>query len=381
MKILQIVQKPQRRGAEVFAYHLSQELRCQNHSVQTLYLYPYQGGGALPLTQNAQCLHGREAHPFERAVGVHPQLLQRLLRVIDEFQPDIVQVNGARTVKYGAVAHRLRRRQWALVYRNIGNPQDWMHSIQHRLFYKYLVMPQLDGIVGVSRTTLANLQKIYHLPIPLQNIPRGVDPKALQPQLARADLRAALQTDDCTPVILYVGSLTPEKRLDRLLAVFQQVQAKLMNARLWIVGDGPLRKELEQQAKALGVAPAIHFLGVQADVASYMAAADLLALTSDTEGIPGVILEAGFLRLPVVATNVGGVAECVIDGQTGILVDPQQETNLTTAILGLLQNPSQRTEMGKLAQTWVLEKFTIERIAQQYLAFYTEVLTKVRARS
>jgi glycosyltransferase involved in cell wall biosynthesis len=378
MKILQLVQKPQRRGAEVFAYHLSQELRSQAHCVHTIYLYPYHGAGALPFAQDTQCLNGIEQHTLERVLGVHPQLLQSLLKVIDKTQPDIIQVNGSRTVKYGALAHRLRRGQhWALVYRNIGNPQDWMRSLQHRLFYKHIIMPELDGIIGVSRTTLENVQKIYQLPIPTQNIPRGVDPKALQPQHNRSELRASLRIEESRPVVLYVGSLTPEKRLDRLLSVFQQVRMTLTDAQLWIVGDGPLRDTLKRLSMNTGLDAAVHFMGVQSDVASYMGAADLLALTSDTEGIPGVILEAGLLGLPAVATNVGGVAECVIDGKTGILVDPKYEARLTMALLGLLQNSSQRKEMGKLAQAWVAEKFTIERIAQQYLTFYTQVLAEI----
>lgn len=379
MRILQLVQKPQRRGAEVFAHHLSQELRCQDHYVHTVYLYPYRGVGALPFTQATQCLDGIEQHSLERVIGIHPYLLRRLLRIIDDIQPDIVQVNGARTVKYGALTHQLRRRhRWALIYRNIGNPQDWMNSVQHRLFYKHLVMPQLDGIVGVSRTTLENLQKIYHLPIPLRNIPRGVDPKALQPQQTRDGLRSSLQTANNAPVVLYVGSLTPEKRLDRLLSVFQQVCTTLPDAHLWLVGDGPLRRELTQKADSLGLSTCVHFTGIQSDVASYMAAADLLALTSDTEGLPGVILEAGLLNLPAVATNVGGVAESVIDGKTGVLVDPNNEAGLANALLMLLQYPAQRSEMGRQAQQWVSAHFTIERITQQYLAFYAEVLMKVR---
>lgn len=378
MKVLFLVQKPQRRGAEVFAYHLSQELRCQNWSVHTVYLYPYYGAGALPLTHDTECLNGVEQHSLERAIGVHPQLLKRLLQVIDRVQPDIVQVNGSRTVKYGALAHCLRRKQrWALVYRNIGNPQDWMLSVPHRLFYKYLVMPELDGIVGVSRTTLENVQKIYQLPIPTQNIPRGVDPKALQPQYNRSELRAALQIEESTPVVLYVGSLTPEKRLDRLLSVFQQVRMRLTNAQLWLVGDGPLHHALTQQSIDAGLTAAVRFLGIQSDVASYMVAADLLALTSDTEGIPGVILEAGLLGLPAVATHVGGVAECIIANKTGVLVNPNDEVGLATALFELLQNSAQRHAMGQQAQAWIAKEFTIERIAKQYLAFYTEVLQKI----
>lgn len=97
---------------------------------------------------------------------------------------------------------------------------------------------------------------------------------------------------------------------------------------------------------------------------------------SDTEGISGVILEAGLLSLPVVATNVGGVAECVLDGKTGILLDPQNEIGFAEAVISLLQKPESCSEMGRQACQWVTAHFTMDQIAQQYLTFYTNVLKK-----
>src|SRR4029079_872302 len=94
---------------------------------------------------------------------------------------------------------------------------------------------------------------------------------------------------------------------------------------LWIVGGGPLRETLERQVHTSLLASSTRFLGVQHQVANYMNAADIVALTSATEGMPAVLLEAGALGLPVVTTRVGGVAECVLDGKTGILVQPSDE--------------------------------------------------------
>ena len=85
------------------------------------------------------------------------------------------------------------------------------------------------------------------------------------------------------------------------------------------------------------------------------------ALTSDTEGIPGVILEAGLMGLPVVATRVGGVPECVLANETGILIDTDDEEGLAEAVLMLLKNPLKRKEMGKRAERWISENFTIDK--------------------
>jgi glycosyltransferase involved in cell wall biosynthesis len=375
MRVLQIVQKSQRRGAEVFAYQLGQEQRRQGHQVQTVYLYPFPGVGSLPLHERDCVLDGQEQHPFERLPGIHPGLLRRLGQQIGKFQPDVVQVNGGRAVKYGAFCRLFNAKSsWVLVYRNIGEPGDWVRGRQRRLFYQKLVMPRLDGVVSVSQITLEHVRDFYDLSIPMTCIPNGVDANALVPAVSREAVRQNTQTPSRAPVFLSVGSLTPEKHLDRLLRIVQSVRVNIPGIYLWLDGDGPLRANLEQQAKSLGIAETVRFLGIQTDVASYLAAADLFVLTSDTEGVPAAVLEAGLLDLPVVATQVGGLPECVLDGETGLLVEPQDEEGLARALCILLQDPVLRNDMGARAKEWVSDHFTLDKIAQQYLDFYRQVL-------
>lgn len=373
MRILHVVQKPQRRGAETFAFQLGDELRAGGHEVATVYLYPFTGNTALPIGESDRYLHGDESHYLERALGFHPRLLGQLRRAIAEFKPDIVQANGARTVKYASMCRRLDRDGWRLVYRNIGDPREWIRSRRHRLFYKF-VMSGVDGVVGVSAATLARVQDFYDLAIPTQNIPRAIRPEALVPARDRDTTRRELQTPPDAPVMIFVGSLAPEKRIDRLLRVLDFARAAVPDIHLWLVGEGPLRSELEQQAVAVGLQDRAHFLGAQNNVASYINGADLLALTSDTEGVPGVILEAGWLERPAVATDVGGVAECLHDGDTGLLVAPDDESDFAGAVARLLNDSEERARMGERAHQWVAERFLMDRIASDYVAFYERVL-------
>jgi glycosyltransferase involved in cell wall biosynthesis len=210
--------------------------------------------------------------------------------------------------------------------------------------------------------------------MPMTHIPNGVDTEALKPALSREAIRRQIQTPPDAPVLVYVGSLTSEKRLDRLFRVARQVWRDIPMLQVWLIGDGPLRSALEQQAVSLGLAGVVRFLGVQANVGTYLNAADLFLLTSDTEGIPAVILEAGWLGLPVVATHVGGIPECVLDGETGFLAAPEDEVGLAQAILKLLQQPQQRAAMGTRNQEWIRTKFTMDIVARQYLDFYHKVL-------
>lgn len=374
-----MVQKPQRRGAEIFALQLSEELRRQGHEVRIAYLYPYDHAAALSLGSDDQVLDGQEDHPLEKAPGFHPALLSQLRRAIEAFGPDVVQANGSRTVKYGALARRLAPKgQWVLVYRNIGHPKDWMRGWHRRMIYRHLVMSQMDGVVGVSRTTLEAVIDFHRLTVPAVCIPVGVGAAALMPGRTRPQVRREMGTPSANPVVVSVGSLTREKRVDRMLRVMEHVIGEMPEAHLWLIGDGPSRDMLVQQAEGQGMRERVQFLGVQSDVASYLNAADLFLLTSDTEGIPGAVLEAGWLGLPVVATRVGGLPECVVERETGVLVDPDDEAGLAEATLTLLRGSDLRHQMGERARQRIRSLYGIESIAQQYLDFYRHVLSHDR---
>ena len=156
MRILQIVQKPQRRGAETFAYELSENLIEGGHDVRTVYLYPYTGDKPLPLREGDVVLGGDERHVFEKVPGVHPGLARALHAEIERFAPDIVQANGARTVKYSAAAKVLAgsKPSWALVYRNIDVPSFWNRKKLSVAAYRHVFMPRMDGVIGVSEHCL-----------------------------------------------------------------------------------------------------------------------------------------------------------------------------------------------------------------------------------
>jgi glycosyltransferase involved in cell wall biosynthesis len=375
VKILQLVQKPQRRGAEIFAYQLSQELRQHKHTVRTVYLYTYQGAEPLPLQDQDCLLAGRQNHPSEKIFGLNPHLLHRLRQLIDKVAPDVVQVNGARTVKYGAFAKRSSRaRQWQLIYRNIDDPTYWLRDPLRRWFYKRLVMPQVDGIVGVSRATLRNVQTLYRSQAQTIYIPNGIDTKPLQHVPSRTVARKAVGIAPDVAVLLFMGNLTTQKRPDRFLRVVQKLRALGHMLEGWILGDGPLRQEVENQAKALNILDSIRFWGYQAQIGSYVAAADILLVTSDSDGIPAVVLEAGFIGVPVVAGSVGGLAECILHEKTGMLVQPHDEAKLVEAVRSLLQHPDRRTGMGIEAREFIRNHFTMDIIAARYAGFYEQIL-------
>jgi len=354
---------------------LSCELESKGHRSRIAYLYPHAGDVTLDLRSDDLVLGGDESSLFEKLPGIHPGLLGKIRRLIDAERPDLVQVNGARSVKYGALARRLDPdAPWVLVYRNTGDPLAWIQGWARQVFYRRLVLPQVEAVVGVSSTTLERLHRFLGKELPSLHIPRAIEPERLVADRGRTEVRAELRTPEDAPVILFAASLAPEKRPDRLLRVAERVRAELPNLHLWVAGEGRLRGEAEAMAHQDFPELEARFLGARDDVPSLMKAADLLMLPSDTEGIPGVLLEASWLGLAVAATRVGGVAECVLDGETGLLAEAGDEAGLAAAAVALLGDPARRAAMGQAAAAWVRERFTISRIAPIYETFYREVL-------
>jgi glycosyltransferase involved in cell wall biosynthesis len=376
MRVLQLVQRPQRRGAEVFAYDLSRRLDALGVTVRTIYLYAYKGERPLPLHDGDVCLGGREGHPFERLPGFEPTLLRNIMRQIKRFRPDIVQVNGARTVKYGAAAKRLLGSgvKWKLVYRNIGMVSHWHRWVGTTMAYRNMIIPQMDGVIGVSEVSLGDVQDHYGLRAPSTVIMNGVSPDRLTPSVLRAVFRRSMGIGEDEIVLLFVGSLDSNKRPDRFLRVASRVCEAVPSVRSWIVGDGPLRGVAESMAVDLRIDDRVRFFGAREDVADIMLAADIFVITSDSEGVPAVVIEAGLFGLPVVGTDVGGLKECVIPGETGILVPVHDEEQMSAAIAALATDHGRRRRLGQAGQERVRGNLMIDAIADKYLDFYRSLL-------
>jgi glycosyltransferase involved in cell wall biosynthesis len=375
LRVLQIVQKPERRGAEVFAYQLNQWLRKRGHQAKTVYLYSYPASESVLSDQADLTLTGVERHGFERLPGLQPRLLRKLRRFVREFSPDIVQLNGDRTVKYGAAVKLLERNGgWKLVYRNIDSPVFWVRGLLKKLTYRHGIMPRVDGVIGVSRQTLAEVRDFYRLSVPHVFIPNGVDFELLANTRDPVSIRAQLCTPPGAVVALFIGNLSRQKRADRFLRTMLKATAEVPDLYGWLLGDGPERPELETQVAHLGLTERIRFLGYRERVGDFINAAEFLVLTSDTEGIPAVVLEAGYLGRPTVGPRVGGMQECVLHEETGLLVTPGDEEQLVSRVIDLARDHERRKALGAKAHSWSRDHFSIERIGAQYETFFLSLL-------
>jgi glycosyltransferase involved in cell wall biosynthesis len=160
-----------------------------------------------------------------------------------------------------------------------------------------------------------------------------------------------------------------------MLQAFARVVHKHSNAILLIAGDGPLRETMENMAQELGAEKYVKFLGIRRDIPQLMNAADAYVMSSAWEGMPNVLLEASATGLPIVATDVGGNREVVLDGITGFLVPPRNPEALAEAVLRMMDLPEEkRREMGKAARKHVEDNFSLDRVVDMWEALYKELL-------
>lgn len=193
-----------------------------------------------------------------------------------------------------------------------------------------------------------------------------------------SDIRAELGIAQDTPLIAAAAGLRPEKALDVMLDAHAKVRDRIGAAHLAIAGCGPCRRDLELQARRLGLQDSVHLLGERRDVDSILQAADVGAMSSDWEGMPLFVFECMAARLPLVATTVGGLPEVVEPGTTGLLVPPRDADALAAGLVDVLTDPAFGARMAAAAAER-LSQFTIEHVANRFADLYDLLMDEARA--
>ena len=175
------------------------------------------------------------------------------------------------------------------------------------------------------------------------------------------------------PVLLSVGRLEPVKNQGLLLDALAALPPRHAPV-LWLVGDGPSRARYRQQARRLGLADRVKFLGYRYDIPELVAAADVAVLTSTKEGIPRALMEAMAVGVPVVATDVKGSREVVIDGETGFLVPLGDPQALAERLSQLLDSPELRRDLGARGVEHARRHFDEERVVEHLAGLYRVAL-------
>ena len=318
-------------------------------------------------------------HRLDFATGFSVSALGRLRGLLADVQ--ILHMHGARAALFGRLA---------LLSLPSGSRQRSIYSIhgfaaphyafarrQLLLGVERLLAPATDWWVCVSNAERqALLSTGIADPLRVQVIWNGIDTSRFTPErTGQSDTKRDLGL----PVDAYVATticrLFRPRDFGTLLAAFRSVKSELDSAHLLIVGDGPLRSEVENQVRALQLTSSVHLLGMRRDIPRLLQASDVLVLSSrGWEGLPLTVLEAMASALPVIASDVGGTREALQDGETGYLYPPGDAATLASLLLRLAGDPALAAAMGRSGLARVRQYFGVGRMVQETAALYERLV-------
>lgn len=260
---------------------------------------------------------------------------------------------------------------------SIGHVHGFTSARWHRLQSHLIACSESVKQDLVAKSIRAERITVLHYPI---------DPSDMQPSRSQADVRQELGVTLDTPVIGTFAHLSPKKGYRELVQAAALVLNCLPKAQFWCFGDGPLRAEIEQTARDLGIADRFKLFGFRRDVANLMDAIDVMCLPSRREPFGLVYLEAALAKKPVIACNAGVVPEVIVHGETGLLVPPPQSeavdptssqiASLADAIFTLLDNRAFAVTMGSRGRELALSRFQWPRDIERLRGVYDRVLAE-----
>jgi L-malate glycosyltransferase len=307
--------------------------------------------------------------------GGYPRVLARTL---SRLRPDLLMTYGWGGVDAIVVGRLCGFRR--VIHGEDGFlPDEAQRQKAHRLLARRLALRTASRVVVPSRTLVDIADRLWRLP-PRKTcyVPNGVDASRFSP--ATADERSAARSrfgfQDSDVVIGTVGHLRPEKNYARLVDAFARLPSDV-RTKLLIVGDGDVRPALEQQIASLGLTGKVVFAGIVADPVECYRAMDVFALSSDTEQMPLVVLEAMGTGLSILSTNVGDVLEMVSDGNRQHVTPLGDDDAFVRALRDLTQDPHVRTRLGQMNRLHCVKLYDLRLMVDRYRELYWDVLREV----
>jgi glycosyltransferase involved in cell wall biosynthesis len=394
MKVLRIIARLNTGGPARHVVILNRGLRERGYETVLVHGHVDVGEGSLEyLAEEAGVRQvrveelGRRVRPFDDC-----KALIKLVRLVFCEAPDIIHTHTAKAGALGRIAAlafnvtRSRRHRSLVV-----------HTFHGHVFTNYFG-PVANCLIRVAERALSTVTDRVVTIAPSQKrdivgrfriapesrtvvIPLGLD---LQPLLALSrnhpTLRSQLGINEGQVVIGFIGRFVPIKDLPTLMRAFAILATAVPNTVLLLAGDGPVRSELTELCQRLGVERRTRFLGWSTDLTTLFATLDICVLSSLNEGTPIAVIEAMAAATPVVATDVGGVADVIEHGVTGLLVPPRNPEALAHSLETLARDPSARQRMGQVARLSAAQRFTSDRLVVDTDHMYMTALVEKRGR-
>lgn len=299
------------------------------------------------------------------------RVIFRLVRFLRENNIDIVHTHIRLADWYGRVSAKLAKVPF--IFTTVHNADYWR---KERKYFAYALIDKLT--MALNTQIIAVSQAVKEFIIKWQKIDadkisvilNGTVIQKYSNASGGEGLKESLGLNEDKIIVGAVGRLVKQKALHDLLHAAQQILSSRSDIQLLIVGQGPLEHKLKDLAAALKIEDSVIFTGFKTDIPQLLGLMDIFAMPSLYEGLGVAVIEAMMAGKPVVATEVIGLTELVIDQETGILVPPSDPQALAKAISTLMDSQDLRENMGKRGQERAFKHFSIERMVKDLLNFY-----------
>jgi glycosyltransferase involved in cell wall biosynthesis len=312
---------------------------------------------------------GIQARVLTQRFNYDPRPLFTLARIIREQGVQVIQTHGYKENLFGLVLKLMLRKHW-ICFLHGTTEENLKVRLYH--FMDRLVVRFADRIVAVSRELAERTvpRRQFHKVRVVENAiaARKIDPNPFL--VAGWKARNGIGKKR---VITCVGRLSPEKGHAMLLEATRRLADTGLAFRLLLVGDGPLRAELEKKCERLRLRACVRFLGEMREIDLVYGATDILVLPSFKEGMPNVVLEGMSHGLPMVVTRVGAIPDMLHDGVDAMLVEPGDVMALSRALQHLLMHPQAARVLGQAAKKALFPRFSVSRRAENFIGIYREL--------
>ncbi|WP_435011869.1 glycosyltransferase (plasmid) [Tundrisphaera lichenicola] len=351
-------------GAEVLAARMARSLRDEFHFVFAC----LDELGTLGEELRSE---GISVEVLGRRPGLDGGCAVRLASMIRRERVDLVHAHQYTPYFYAALARRLCWGPAVLFTEHGRHFPDYPR--RKRMLANRFLLARRDRVIGVGGSVREALIRNEGIPAGrIEVIYNGIDLAPFAAGTGRESARRELGFGLDDLVIFMVARLDRLKDHATAVRALDRVAARRPDVQLCLIGDGPERESIRQEVDRRGLGGRVHLLGMRTDVPRLLPAADILLLTSISEGIPLTIIEGMAAGLPVVATRVGGVCEVVDDGVTGLLAAAEDADALAAAILRLAVDPELRHRLGRSGRERAVALFSEDRMNRAYRRIYKE---------
>ncbi len=306
------------------------------------------------------------------------KVCKELTQIIKQQRPDIVHLNSSKIGAIGAVATwlvKLATKDYepkiVFTAHNWGFNEFWRGTLSRLFFYlsHWLTILLSDRVIAVAEKIRRDMTWLPFTKEKIAVVYNGTSGFTTQD---RNEARSFLSTGETNKfIILSISELHPTKGLDTALRALAQLPEERRREILYcIAGSGEWTDKLKKITEELGLGLSVRFLGFVPEARQYLSGADIFLLPSRNEAFPYVILEAGLMGLPLIATSVGGIPEVISDMRNGILIHKESPKEIAEAILYYLDHPEKQKEFGAEIKKTVANFFSLEKMLSETLKIY-----------